>query len=113
MTAFGPGFMCLIESIMDAKVYFQILEDHLLQSVDWYKISRENFVFQQGNDPKHRSKLATKWMEDHAVEVLFWPLRSPDLNPIEHLWELLKRRLSDYPDDPKSIQELWLRVEAK
>jgi len=43
--------------------------------------------------------------------VFDWPAQSPDLNPIEHLWWHLKRRLGEYEIEPKGMQELWERVE--
>ena len=42
-----------------------------------------------------------------------WPAQSPDLNPIEHLWFLLKRRLAKYPEPAKGITELWKRVQVE
>ena len=48
-----------------------------------------------------------------GVEVLDWPTKSPDLNPIEHLWQHLKRQLAKYENDPVSIYELWERVETE
>lgn len=113
MTAEGVGHMCRIDRGMDAKLYVDILNDYLLQSVDYYGIDQGSFIFQHDNDPKHTSQLAKKWMHDHGVEVLDWPAQSPDLNLIEHLWNYLKLRLSDYDDPPSNMHQLWMRVETE
>ena len=42
-----------------------------------------------------------------------WSPQSPDLNPIEHLWAHLKRKLAEHEEAPTSIQELWERVQKK
>ena len=41
-----------------------------------------------------------------------WPAQSPDLNPIEHLWDHLKRRLGGYENPPGGMEELWERVQV-
>ena len=57
--------------------------------------------------------MASNWLEDHGFTVMDWPPQSPDLNPIEHLWEHLKKRLKEYENPPKGILELWERVEKE
>ena len=52
-------------------------------------------------------------MEWLARLMVGWPAQSPDLNPIEHLWFLVKRRLAEYQEPPKGITELWERVQAE
>ena len=54
----------------------------------------------------HTSRVTTRFLEDSGIQVMHWPPRSPDPNCIEHLWDLIGRRLHNRQQQPQTLQEL-------
>lgn len=111
MTAKGLGNMAKIEGNMDAELYCKILDEDLIGTFEWFGMDKDKMIFQHDKDPKHTAKKTKTWLENEKIQVLDWPAQSPDLNPIEHLWDNLKRRLASYERQPSAIWELWERVQ--
>ncbi|CAK9824990.1 Transposable element Tc1 transposase [Anthophora retusa] len=105
------GDLVKIDGILNKERYKGILETNALPSGT--RLIGENFVFQQDNDPKHTSKLCRGYLEqlerEEKIVIMTWPPQSPDLNPIELLWEELDRQVRKAA--PTSTQTLWQQLQ--
>ncbi len=58
----------------------------------------------------HTAKATSAWFKDHDIPVLNWPANSPDHNPIENLWGIVKRKMR-YAR-PNNAEELKATIRA-
>jgi transposase len=114
----GKTDMAFIDGRMNASGYQTMLEEYLLPK--GVEIGGQNWMFQQDNASIHNAKSTKEWFTSRNVEVMKWPARSPDLNPIENLWGILVRRVyadgrqfETVGDLKASIQEEWTKIEAE
>ena len=66
----------------------------------------ENFILMDDNAPPHRAHIVRDYLEQESIQRMDWPARSPDLNPIEHVWDMLQVGLSAQEHAPSTLEEL-------
>ncbi len=107
MASAGVGPLCFLKTNVTAPVYQEILKHFMLPSAEQL-FKDADLIFQQDLAPAHTAKSTKSWLNDHGVGVLDWPANSPDLNPIDNLWGIVKRKIRN--KRPKNADELKATV---
>ena len=103
----GPIYR--VQGIMDQNMSKGIIKDIMLPHAKDKMLC--GWTFQHDSDPKYTSKLVTEFLAQKKVRILEWPSQSPDLNPVEHLWEHIERKISvRKPSNQRDLFQLIKRT---
>lgn len=104
------GFQVLVGNV-NAHTYIETLQEQLIPYLD--NLPLQNYItttFQHDNAAPHRAACVGAFLEENGVTLAQWPPYSPDINPIEKIWALMKSDISKHR--PKTMQELREQIEA-
>lgn len=102
IAASGVGNLEFVDGVMDQYKYIDILKRNLQSSAEKLGI-RSDYYFQQDNDPKHKAMNTRLYLAYNTPHLLETPPQSPDINPIEHVWNMLERKIRNHHITNKNL----------
>lgn len=63
-------------------------------------------MLMQDNARPHTARIVTQYLDDVEIRKMDWPSRSPDLNPIEHVWDMMGRKIRNRVPAPSNLEQL-------
>lgn len=109
----GFGRIVCFKENLNAELMCDIYKHGLLPTArKQFGHDSTSWKLQEDNDPKHTSKLAKQWKINNNVNVIDWPSMSPDIAPIENVWQLIKmklrkKKLTTYKSLVSAIKREW------
>ncbi len=98
-----------IDGILNAQRY----RDEILRPIVVPFIHDHHLMLQHDNARPHVARICTQFLEAENIPVLVWPAYSPDMSPIEHVWDALDRRIRQRVPVPANIQQLRTAIEEE
>ncbi|GFY19065.1 uncharacterized protein TNCV_3877531 [Trichonephila clavipes] len=90
----GTERMYAFKGMMRQDLYKDVLQNVLIPQLEGWFPNGEPHIFMQDEAPCHTAWSITAFLAEQNIPLLYWLGNSPDMNPIENVWELMKRQVA-------------------
>ena len=101
--------LVFLDRNVTAQHYGELLQQHLMPFINSKFGGTQNCILQDDNATPHRAAAVTQLKQELGLQTLRWPSRSPDMNPIEHVWSYMKRMIHR-ENPPTNLRQLRERM---
>ena len=113
------GPLMIYSGKLTGPAYIDVIEETLPMFIqNRFDANNNDWVYMHDNAPSHRAAYTKNWMKENKINLLIWSPSSPDLNPIENLWDHMDKHLRTLKPISvrqlqRTIEDIWLGVTAK
>ncbi|GFW21539.1 transposable element Tcb2 transposase [Trichonephila clavipes] len=90
----GTGCLYVVKGMMRQDQYKDVLQNRLILQLEGWFPNGESYIFMQNGAPCHTARSIKAFLAEQNIPLLDWTDNSPDMNPIENVWELMKREVA-------------------
>ncbi|GFU06194.1 uncharacterized protein TNCV_4765041 [Trichonephila clavipes] len=90
----GTGRLYVVKGMMRQDQYKDVLQNRLIPQLEEWFPNGEPYIFMQDGAHCHTARSILAFLAETNIPLLDWPGSSPDMNPIENVWELMKREVA-------------------